>query len=496
MEDPVAGAVNDAPRRLRDGTRGTAVFAAVAFAAAVAGIGVRGLWEPDEGRYAEAARGMLVSGDWLVPRLEGTEHLTKPPGAYWLFASGLAVLGTNAWGARIFVGVAFAATALLVRWAGTRLLDAGAGSRAGWVYLAMLFPFASSNVVSTDTFLAFATTLSAALLLRSWDSERPAAWLLAAGAAAGLGFLFKGPPSLLPLAGLGAGWLAGGARAHPDRRRCSVRGVFAGAGVVAVCLGIGLPWFAWLVAHRPELSDYFLGHEVIDRVTSTVHRRQNPWWIYGVVLVAGTIPFTAQVVRGVRALRGDPRLLLVAWWIGLPLAVFVAAQSRMWLYPLPLAAPLAVLAAAGARDPAARTPLRPAALAAWVVALVAARTGLAWKEDERDMLALSRAVLEASADTGEPIAVLTGRDAHGLRFYLGDRLTYLGTDEVFTRWSAASLDRFAAARSAEGRSWLLVSESDREADVDASDVQGDLEPHPAPVGWRLFRVRPETDGLR
>jgi len=34
-------------------------------------LGTRGLNEPDEGRYAEIGREMAVSGDWLMPRLNG-----------------------------------------------------------------------------------------------------------------------------------------------------------------------------------------------------------------------------------------------------------------------------------------------------------------------------------------------------------------------------------------------------------------------------------------
>ena len=44
--------------------------------------GVRPLWEPDEGRYGETARQMVVTGDWLVPHLDGAPHLTKPPFTY------------------------------------------------------------------------------------------------------------------------------------------------------------------------------------------------------------------------------------------------------------------------------------------------------------------------------------------------------------------------------------------------------------------------------
>ena len=52
---------------------------------------VRPLALPDEGRYGEIGRWMLVSGDWLTPRLNGVPFFHKPPYLYWLEASALAV---------------------------------------------------------------------------------------------------------------------------------------------------------------------------------------------------------------------------------------------------------------------------------------------------------------------------------------------------------------------------------------------------------------------
>src|SRR4030095_16966575 len=68
-------------------------FAACAFLLGFAFIGTRGLWEPDEGRYAESAREMLVSGDFMTPHLRAQAHFTKPPMTYWLIAGSMAVLG-------------------------------------------------------------------------------------------------------------------------------------------------------------------------------------------------------------------------------------------------------------------------------------------------------------------------------------------------------------------------------------------------------------------
>src|SRR5690349_263196 len=45
------------------------------------------LWNPDEPRFAEIARVMAASGDWLTPRLNGEPYSNKPPFTFWSIAT-------------------------------------------------------------------------------------------------------------------------------------------------------------------------------------------------------------------------------------------------------------------------------------------------------------------------------------------------------------------------------------------------------------------------
>jgi len=56
---------------------------------------------PDEGRYGDVGRWMLVSGDWLAPRLDGIPFFHKPPLLHWLQAITLGLTGVHAWGSRL-----------------------------------------------------------------------------------------------------------------------------------------------------------------------------------------------------------------------------------------------------------------------------------------------------------------------------------------------------------------------------------------------------------
>src|ERR1700754_4462781 len=57
-------------------------------------LGWRHLLPSDEGRYAEMAREMFVTGDWITPRYNGYKYFEKPPLQTWANALTFAWLGS------------------------------------------------------------------------------------------------------------------------------------------------------------------------------------------------------------------------------------------------------------------------------------------------------------------------------------------------------------------------------------------------------------------
>ena len=88
----------------------------------------RVLLHPDEGRYAEIAREMAASGDWITPRLNGLKYFEKPPLQYWLTGALFRAFGPDEWSARLVPALAGMVAVLAIGWAGARL----GGPRLGW----------------------------------------------------------------------------------------------------------------------------------------------------------------------------------------------------------------------------------------------------------------------------------------------------------------------------------------------------------------------------
>src|SRR5215210_7760152 len=93
----------------------------------------RKLIKPDEGRYAEIAREMAQSGDWVTPRLNGIKYFEKPPLQYWAGAAAIDQFGPQEWAARLWPALTGALGILLAWFTGWRLFGARAGMFAGIV---------------------------------------------------------------------------------------------------------------------------------------------------------------------------------------------------------------------------------------------------------------------------------------------------------------------------------------------------------------------------
>jgi len=77
-------------------------------------LNVRPIFTPDETRYAEVSREMIVSGNWVVPRIDGLLYFQKPVMGYWLDGLSMLVFGYNAFAIRFPSALAAGISALVL----------------------------------------------------------------------------------------------------------------------------------------------------------------------------------------------------------------------------------------------------------------------------------------------------------------------------------------------------------------------------------------------
>jgi 4-amino-4-deoxy-L-arabinose transferase len=314
--------------------------------------GSRGLYETTEGRYAESAREMVETGKYLIPTLDYQPHWTKPPLAYWGIATGIILFGQSEWGVRFSNSLSYFFTIIIVIILGSLLWEYRVGLIAGLIYLSSPFPFFGVNAVSTDTLLTLWEVFAVLCFLKAYTTDglkRKTAWIAGMWFIFGLGFLTKGPPSLLPLLPIIV-W---------NYTRKNKVALFRGFGVPLFLL-TGFSWFIIVSIKNPHLVTYFLKTEVVDRVSSAaVHNPEwyGPFTIYLPVLLGGQGAWIYFCIRSLwRSIRSGPKKVLsfikkneevffVVLWIIIPLLIFSISKSRLELYVLPLYAPIALLIA-------------------------------------------------------------------------------------------------------------------------------------------------------
>ncbi len=186
----------------------TLLILVLALAPALAALHSRAFFSPDETSYAQVAREMLETHDFVVPTIDGKPWLEKPPLAYWLLAGAFALFGWGFPAAVVLNTLLTAGTALVIAAYVRRRSTPRAAVLAAAAYLTMFLPLAAARSALTDPALTLVTTGAIVLFLARVGPRRSAS-----GALLGLGVLAKGPVApLVVLPAMLAAVLAGRGR--------------------------------------------------------------------------------------------------------------------------------------------------------------------------------------------------------------------------------------------------------------------------------------------
>src|SRR6516165_4666874 len=178
------------------------ICGAVAAALYLPAMGRPALWEPDEGRYAEIAREMLVSGDWITPRDNFVRYFEKPPLVYWLTALSFRILGKSEFAARLPAAAFSVGQVALIEGLGEALFGAGTGLAAALCLGLSPAFFGFARFITLDPALAFLITAALTLFHRAaaiegFRSRAAQAEMMGAAALTALGTLTKGPVAIV-----------------------------------------------------------------------------------------------------------------------------------------------------------------------------------------------------------------------------------------------------------------------------------------------------------
>jgi 4-amino-4-deoxy-L-arabinose transferase-like glycosyltransferase len=306
----------------------------------------RKLIQPDEGRYAEIAREMATSGNFITPRLNGIKYFEKPPLQYWTTAATFKLFGENEWTARIWPGLTGFLSVLLAFITANRLFGQRTALLASATLGSGLFTVLIGHINTLDMGLSFFLQLALTGMIfanhEDTANRNRRKWMLLVWAALALAMLTKG---LLCLVVCGASLVLYSLLARdfsPWKRLELARGI-------PLFLAITAPWFVAVSLANPEFPHFFFIHEHFERFLTKEHGRYQPAWYFFAILLVGTLPWTLMTLQGWLTAWGrersgefQPQRFLFIW-AAVILGFFSASSSKLPSYILPMAPALAIL---------------------------------------------------------------------------------------------------------------------------------------------------------
>ncbi|MGP4845770.1 ArnT family glycosyltransferase [Marinobacter sp. 1Y8] len=322
------------------------------------------LVDTTEPRYAEIARLMATTGDWITPWFSpGVPFWGKPPLSFWAQAAAIKAFGTSEFALRLPSWLCTLAMLWLTGWYAKVVYGAQVARWSAIILATMALTFISAGAVMTDPFLALGTTLSLVSFgMVIAGHQRYWRWLFFAGLAIGL--LAKGPLALVLSGTPIALWLLWPAWRGNWKQKL---GAFPWIAGTLATLAISLPWYIAAELKTPGFLDYFIIGEHIKRfidpgwagdLYGSAHLRPKgmiwvfwlwasfPWGILAIggmayrLLMRKTGPTTV-------ALKQDSQAGLILLSALTPMLFFSLASNILWTYVLPSLPFSAILIARG-----------------------------------------------------------------------------------------------------------------------------------------------------
>lgn len=351
-----------------------------------------GLVDDTEPLFVEAARQMLVTGDFVTPQFNAMPRFDKPPLIYYFMALSMRIFGPHVWAARLpsALCATFLATAIFASVAKfstllpplpdssvpeTNNLNIGNNSNtenesniglfwtaafaASAAFCLNLVVLVWSSTALSDMLLT--ASVGGALLSLFWNyakgQKKPndkINWALPLSALfTTFAVLAKGPVGLVLPVGVWLSFLLVTGELHQSSLVPSIKWLVSVGAMAA-------PWFCYMHhLHGSEYTSTFFGYHNVERYVQGVnHHGGRPWWYGLVVVIMGYFPWSLSLLPSLLRIvpwssekrlwwKQQPRAkrlpLLASVWFLFTFAFFGLSASQLPSYYLPLAVPIALL---------------------------------------------------------------------------------------------------------------------------------------------------------
>jgi len=304
----------------------------------------------DEPHFAQKAKQMIETSDYVDIRFQGEAHYTKPAGMYWLQAAvvktaealGVPDARRTIWLYRLPSLFGAVGAVLATYWCALAFVDRRGAALAALMMVGSTLLGAEARLARADAMLLFTVVTAMSVLARAYLSSRDdkiarPGWALLAvfWTAVAAGILVKGLVIVM-VVGLTAATLS-----IIDRSVGWLQGLRPLYGIVWLVV-LALPWFVALYARTGNafLLDSVV-HDTLGKIANSQESHGAPPGYYVVLFFATFFP--ASILAGLAApavwakRRETPIRFLLAWlvpsWLAFELSVTKLPHYVMPLYP-------------------------------------------------------------------------------------------------------------------------------------------------------------------
>ncbi|MBK9507946.1 MAG: glycosyltransferase family 39 protein [Cytophagaceae bacterium] len=303
----------------------------------ILGMTLTPLFDEDEGFFAEAARNMLATGDWISIKVNGEYRYDKPALFFWFEVLFLKIIGNREIAVRLPSFIAFIANVLVMRQWARQLFS----NQAGYKILIVLSTFLQFQILAraavSDNFLNLFVSLA---LFSFWKRyQKHTLSMLPAFVFAGLGFFIKGPIAFVLIFGIIFSFLI-------LKKEWRLIRSYLNPFYWLVAILIPAPWFYFAFQKSGEFlfTDFFLKHN-FGRFAHTMESHGGSLFYYIPVLILFIIPFTHTLIfLAIKTLKYfvsnksfnplktndlEPHKLLFLLWFMIPFILFSISKTQL-----------------------------------------------------------------------------------------------------------------------------------------------------------------------
>ena len=290
-------------------------------------LGSWGLTETSEARYAQIAKEMIESGDYIHPTKMGISHYHKPPLTYYITTLGYSLFGINEFGARFFLSIALLVQLILIYKTSLLLFNDRKGSLLTVVlYFSTPLILASARNLTTDAYLNTFVLMAVYFWLRYLGEKK---YFFLFYLALSLGFFTKGPLVFIPVFVFQLTWF------YYNKKRIKFS-IYDFWGVLLFLISCGW-WYLAVISENPLVLNYFTSNQIYQRIVSNdAFNRGKPFWYYIIFLPLSLFPWIIYLfitLKKTAKTSLKSKILLITFV--LIIVIFSIFKTKLIFYVLP-----------------------------------------------------------------------------------------------------------------------------------------------------------------